>query len=131
MDIKPKKGWKEKEKEVKDNLNTIDMKLKRKKKSHWRRRRKWNTKRICIIEEVKAKERGNKRIRENEEDPDIAEIEEDIPYIDEDNDGMSKAAILKKQKKFLRQIDIELGLPKVRKIWLNNYISQRTWKKVK
>lgn len=44
--IKPKKGRKEKEKEVKENPNTIDMNLKRKKKSNWRRRRKWNAKRI-------------------------------------------------------------------------------------
>ena len=77
------------------------MSLKRKKKSHWRRRRKWNAKRICIIEDVKAKESGKQRIREDEEDPDIAEIEETIPYIDEDNDGMSKAAILEIQKKIL------------------------------
>ena len=104
MDIKPKKGRKEKEKEVKENPNTTDMKLKRKKKSHRRRRRKWNTKRICIIEEVKVKESGNKRIRESEEDPDITEIEEALPDIDEDNDGMSK---------LLEQIDKELGLPKV------------------
>jgi hypothetical protein len=78
------------------------MNLKRKKKSHLKRK-KWNLKRICIIEEVKAKENGNKRIREDEEDPDIAEIEEAIPDIDEDNDGMSK---------LLQQIDKELGLPK-------------------
>ena len=97
MDIKPKKGRKEKEKEVKENPNNIDMNLKRKKKSHWRRRRKWNTKRICINEEVKAKESGNKRIRENEND--IAEIEEAIPDIDEDNDGMSKACNFKNPKK--------------------------------
>ena len=75
------------------------MKLKRKKKSHWRRRRKWNAKRICIIKEVKIKERGNKGIREDEEDPDIAEIEEAIPDIDEDNDGMSKACNFKNPKK--------------------------------
>ena len=75
-----------------------------------------------VEEEVKVKEIENKRIREAEEDPDISEIEEAIPDIDEDNDGMSK---------LLKQIDKELGLPKVRKIWLNNYISQRTWKKVK
>ena len=101
MDIKPKKGRKEKEKEVKENPNTINMNLKRKKKSHWRRRRKWNAKRIWIIEEVKVKERGNKRIREAKEDPDIAEIEEDIPYLDEDNDGMSKACNFKNPKKIL------------------------------
>ena len=70
-----------------------------KRKSHWRRRRKWNTKRICIIEVVKAKESGNQRIREDEKDPDIAEIEEAIPYIDEDNDGMSKACNFKKAEK--------------------------------
>ena len=52
-------------------------------------------------EEVKVKERGNKRIREAEEDPDIEEIEEAIPYIDEDNDWMSKSAILEIQKKIL------------------------------
>ena len=48
-----------------------------------------------VDEEVKIKERGNKGIREDEEDPDIAEIEEAIPYIDEDNDGMSKACNFK------------------------------------
>ena len=68
------------------------------------------------IEEVKVKERGNKRIREDEEDPDIAEIEEAIPYIDEDNDGMSKACNFKNPKKILEQTDKEIGLPKVRKI---------------
>ena len=34
MDIKPKKDRKEEEKEVKENPNTIDMNLKRKKKNH-------------------------------------------------------------------------------------------------
>ena len=52
-------------------------------------------------EEVKVKEIENKRIREDEEDPDISEIEEDIPYIDEDNDGMSKACNFKNPKKIL------------------------------
>ena len=83
-----------------------------------------------IEEEVKVKEIENKRIREDEEDPDISEIEEDIPYIDEDNDGMSKACNFKKvQKKILWQIDKELGLPKVRKIWLSNYITKGPEKK--
>ena len=54
-----------------------------------------------IEEEVKVKEIENKRIREAEEDPDIEEIEEAIPYIDEDNDVMSKATILEIQKKIL------------------------------
>ena len=64
-----------------------------KRKSHWRRRKKWNVKRICINKEVKAKERGNKRIREDEEDPDISEIEEDIP-----DKKWSNGPIKKKQK---------------------------------
>ena len=46
-----------------------------------------------VDEEVKVKESGNKRIRVDEEDSDIAEIEETVPDIDEDNDGMSKAEI--------------------------------------
>ena len=50
-------------------------------------------------EEVKVKEIENKRIREDEEDPDIAEIEEAIPYIDEDNDGISKNCNFKKAEK--------------------------------
>ena len=50
-------------------------------------------------EEAKAKESGKQRIREDEEDPDIAEIEEAIPYIDEDNDGISKACNFKNPKK--------------------------------
>ena len=33
-----------------------------------------------VEEEVKVKEIENKRIREDEEDPDISEIEEEIPY---------------------------------------------------
>jgi hypothetical protein len=69
-----------------------------------------------VDEEVKIKERGNKGIREDEEDPDIAEIEEAIPYLDEDNDGMSKACNFRNPKKILEQIDKELGLLKVRKI---------------
>ena len=32
-----------------------------------------------VEEEIKVKESVNKRIREAEEDPDISEIEEDIP----------------------------------------------------
>ena len=54
-----------------------------------------------IEEEVKVKEIENKRIREAEEDPDIEEIEEAIPYIDEDNDGISKAFPFKNPKKIL------------------------------
>jgi hypothetical protein len=52
-----------------------------------------------VDEEVKVKESGNKRIRVDEEDSDIAEIEETVPDIDEDNDGMSKACKFKNQKK--------------------------------
>jgi hypothetical protein len=44
---------------------------------------------------------------------------------------MSKACNFRNPKKILEQIDKELGLLKVRKIWFYNYISQRTWKKVK
>ena len=39
-------------------------------------------------EEIKVNVSGNIRIREDEEDPDIAEREDAIPDIDKDNDGI-------------------------------------------
>ena len=50
-------------------------------------------------EEIKVNVSGNIRIREDEEDPDIAEREDAIPDIDKDNDGISNTKILKNQKK--------------------------------
>ena len=55
-------------------------------------------------EEIKVNISGNIRIREDEEDPDIDELEDALPDIDKDNDGISNAIILKNQKKLFNPI---------------------------
>ena len=55
-------------------------------------------------EEIKVNISGNIRIREDEEVPDIDELEDALPDIDKDNDGISNAIILKNQKKLFNPI---------------------------